>query len=90
MPLFVVERELPGITSDALQSAGLRAKTCCAEITEEGDPVRWIRSFFLVEKSGTHCYFEAQNSNVVEEANRRANIPFKSVVEVLELTPEEV
>jgi hypothetical protein len=90
MPLFVVERDLPGITPEALQSAGLRAKTCCAEITEEGEPVRWLRSFFLVEQSGTHCYFEAENRDVVEEANRRANIPFKSVVEVMELTPEKV
>lgn len=32
MPLYVVERDLPGITPDALRSAGSRAKTCCAEI----------------------------------------------------------
>ena len=45
MSLFVVERDLPGITPEELQSAGLRAKTCCAEISEEGQSVRWIRSF---------------------------------------------
>ncbi len=90
MPLFVVERELPGITPDALRSAGLRAKTCCAEISEEGMPVRWIRSFFLPEQSGTHCYFEAESKSVVEEANQRANIPFTSVKEVVEMTPEQV
>jgi len=28
MPLFVVKRTLPGITPDALMSAGVRAKTC--------------------------------------------------------------
>lgn len=90
MPLFVVERKLPGITPDALRSAGLRAKTCCAEISEEGTPVRWIRSFFLAEPSGTHCYFEAPDAQVVEEANTRANIPFERVVEVIEMTPEQV
>jgi hypothetical protein len=90
MPLFMVERELPGITQDALLSAGLRAKTCCAEITEEGQPVRWIRSFFLPEESGTHCYFEAQTKDIVEEANHRAKIPFTKVMEVVEMTPEIV
>jgi hypothetical protein len=90
MPLFMVERELPGITQDALLSAGLRAKTCCAEITEEGQPVRWIRSFFLLEQSGTRCYFEAQTKDIVEEANHRAKIPFTKVIEVVELTPEIV
>ncbi len=90
MPLFVVERDLPGITSEELQSAGLRAKSCCAEISDEGQPVRWIRSFFLPERSGTHCYFEANNKEVVEEANQRARIPFTRILEVVEMTPEKV
>ena len=59
MPLFVVKRDLPGVTPEMLQSAGLRAKTCCAEMTGEGQPVRWVRSFFLPEMAQTHCYFEA-------------------------------
>jgi hypothetical protein len=90
MPLFVVERDLPGITPEELQSAGLRAKTCCAEISEEGQPVRWIRSFFLPEDSGTHCYFEAASREVVAETNQRASIPFTRILEVVELTPEKV
>ncbi len=59
MPFFVVKRDLPGVTPEALQSAGLRAKSCCAEMTNEGQPVRWVRSFFLPETAQTHCYFEA-------------------------------
>jgi Protein of unknown function (DUF4242) len=61
MAQFVVKRDLPGVTLEALQSAGLRAKTCCAEMTQEGQPVRWIRSFYMPETSQTHCYFEAAN-----------------------------
>lgn len=88
MPLFVVERELPGITPEALQSAGLRAKTCCAEMTEEGNAVRWVRSFFLPESSRTQCYFEGANAEAVEEANRRAGIPFVRISTAAEMTPE--
>ena len=90
MPYFVVKRDLPGITLEALQSAGLRAKSCCAEMTGEGQPVRWVRSFYLPETSQTHCYFEAQSRPAVEEANQRANIPFTQIVEVVEMTPEMV
>ena len=90
MAIYVVERELPGITPEALTSAGLRAKTCCNEMTEEGMDVRWVRSFFLPEKEQRHCYFEANNASVVKEANERANIPFKNIIEVMELTPEVV
>jgi len=88
MPLFVVERELPGITPEALQSAGLRAKSCCAEMTHEGNEVRWVRSFFLPESARTHCYFEGASVAAIEEANQRAKIPFSRISAVVEMTPE--
>ena len=90
MPLFVAKRDLPGITPDALQSAGIRAKTCCAEMTQEGQPVRWIRSFYLPETAQTHCYFEASSREAVEEANIRARIPFTDIAQVVEMTPDSI
>ncbi|MBL7204627.1 MAG: DUF4242 domain-containing protein, partial [Desulfobacteraceae bacterium] len=59
MGCYVVIRHLPGITPEALTGAGLRAKSCAAEMTEEGTPIRWLRSFFIPETEQTHCYFEA-------------------------------
>jgi hypothetical protein len=90
MSYFVVKRDLPGITPEALQSAGIRAKTCCAEMTKEGESVRWIRSFYLPEKAQTHCYFEAASKEAVEEANKRARIPFSEIDAVVEMTPDSV
>jgi uncharacterized protein DUF4242 len=90
MSYFVVKRDLPGVTPEALQSAGLRAKSCCAEMTREGQPVRWVRSFYLPQSSQTHCYFEAASPLAVEEANKRARIPFTEIAEVIEMTPEMV
>jgi len=90
MPLFVAKRDLPGITPEALQSAGFRAKSCCAEMTGEGQPVRWVRSFYLPETAQTHCYFEAPSKTAVEEANQRARIPFTEIREVMEMTPDMV
>jgi len=90
MSMFVVKRDLPGVTPDVLHSAGLRAKSCCTEMTQEGRPVRWIRSFFLPETGQTHCYFEAASRQAVEEANQRARIPFVEIREVVEMTPDSV
>jgi hypothetical protein len=90
MACFVVKRDLPGLTPEALQSAGMRVKSCCAEMTQEGEAVRWMRSFYLPELAQTHCYFEAANRGAVEEANQRARIPFTLIAEVLEMTPESV
>ena len=90
MAVYVVKRALPGITPEALQSAGMRAKTCCSEMTQEGQSVRWIRSFFLPETAETHCYFEAPSKSAVEEVNNRARIPFVQITEAMEMTPEMV
>ena len=90
MSLYVVKRDLPGITPEALQSAGVRAKTCCAEMTGEGQAVRWVRSFYLPETAQTHCYFEAPSKAAVEEAQQRARIPFTQIAEVFEMTQEMV
>lgn len=40
MAYFVVQRDLPGVTPEILKSAGMRAKTCCSEMTNEGQSVR--------------------------------------------------
>jgi len=90
MSMFVVKRDLPGVTPEVLQSAGVRAKSCCTEMTQEGHPVRWIRSFFLPETAETHCYFEAASKQAVEEANQRARIPFVEIREVIEMTPDSI
>ena len=88
MSCYVVTRHLPGITPEALTGAGIRAKSCAAEMTEEGIPIRWLRSFFIPKTEQTHCYFEAPSPEAVKEVNERANIPFSEIHEVQELAPE--
>ena len=90
MSYFVVERNLPGITSDELSGAGLRVKTCASEMNQEGSEVRWMRSFFVPEKEQTFCFFEAPSMELVKELNERAQIPFTAISEVHELTPDSV
>ena len=90
MPKFIVERHLPGITSDQLKAAGVRAKTCCDEMVGEGTEVRWHRSFFLPKTEQTFCMFSAPDRDTVVEANRRAQIPFVKVHDAMEMTPDAV
>jgi len=90
MPYFVVQRKLPGVSPEELAGAGLRAKTCCAEMTEEGTDVRWVHSYFLPEAEETHCYFEGPSAEAVKEVNERANIPFSAILEAVELSPDSI
>jgi hypothetical protein len=90
MAMFIVQRDLPGITPEAMQSAALRSKTCCAEMTEEGQPVRWIRSFFLPNTMQTNCYYEGATAEVIKEVNRRAGIPYSAIADAVEVTPDMI
>jgi hypothetical protein len=90
MACYVVARHLPGITPDALTIAGLRAESCAAEMTDEGTPIKWLRSFFIPKTEKTHCHFDAPSADAVKEVNERANIPFSEIHEAQELVPEDV
>ncbi len=90
MSKFLVERNLPGITPEQLQAAGVRAKTCCQEMASEGSEVVWHRSFFLPESDRTFCVFEAPSRELVAEANRRAQIPYERIHEAAEMTPDAI
>lgn len=90
MPMFVVKRTLPGITPDEVHGAGVRAKSCAAEMQVEGSEVRWVRSFYLPETEQTHCYFEGPDAGAIRALNERARIPFDEITLAVEMTPASV
>jgi hypothetical protein len=88
MPVFLVERDLPGITMEELASAQKRAIQIGKELTAEGREVRYIRSMFVPGESKCMCLFEAPSPDNVREANERAQIPFTRIVIAEDLTPK--
>ena len=87
MPVFMVERDLPGITPEELAAAQKRAIQMGKELTAQGRQVRYIRSTFVPGESKCMCLFEAPGPENVREANERAQIPFTRIVEAEDLTP---
>ena len=88
MPVYMVERDLPGIKMEQLASAQKRAIEVGKELTSQGKQVRYIRSTFVPGQHKCMCLFEAPNPENVREANERAQIPFTRIVEAMDLTPE--
>lgn len=88
MPVFMVERDLPGITMEELAAAQKRAIRTGKELTAEGRQVRYIRSMFVPGESKCMCLFEAPTPDLVREANERAHIPFTRIVIAEDLTPK--
>jgi hypothetical protein len=87
MPVYMVERDLPGITLDQLGAAQKAAIDTSKRFSAEGKAVRYIRSTWVPGESRCMCLFEGGDPQVVEEVNRAANIPYTRVVEALDLTP---
>ena len=87
MPVYMVERQLPGITMDQLGGAQQAAISTSQQFTNQGKPVRYIRSTFVPGEAHCMCLFEAPNPNLVKEVNEAAKLPFTRIVEALDLTP---
>lgn len=89
MAIYMVERDLPGITLEQLGGAQKAAIDTSQRFTGEGKAVRYIRSTYVPGEAKVMCLFEAPNAQRVKEVNEAAQIPFNRIVEALDLTPKE-
>jgi len=87
MAVYMVERDLPGVTMEQLGAAQKEAIEKSRQFTSEGKDVRYIRSIFVPGEARCMCLFEAKNPDVVKEVNEAAKIPFTRIVEANDLTP---
>ncbi len=87
MAVYLVERELKGITMDQLAAAQKAAIDTGKRLTAQGKKVRYIRSTFVPGEARCMCLFEADNQQAVRELNEAAKIPYSRIVEAMDLTP---
>ena len=87
MTVYMVERDLKGITMEDLAAAQKAAIETSQKFTSEGKPVRYIRSTFVPGDSRCMCLFESTSQELVQDVNETAGIPFTGIVEALDLTP---
>lgn len=90
MPKYMVERHLPGVTGDQLSAAATRAKETTAAMTDEGTPIRYLRSTFVPGEDKCYCLFDGPSPDAVEQANQRAKIPYERVVEAMHIASEDL
>lgn len=87
MPVYMVDRDLPGVTMDALAQAQKKAIETAADYQKQGRDVRYIRSTFVPGESHCMCLFEAPSARDVSDLNDDAEIPYTRVTEAFDLTP---
>jgi len=89
MAVYMVERDLPGITQEQLAGAQRLAIGGAEKATSTGRPVRYIRSTFVPGEARCMCLFEAASADAVRDVNEAAGLPFTRIVEALDLTPAQ-
>jgi len=87
MSVYLVDRNLPGITMDQLAAAQKAAIETSQRFTLEGKHVRYIRSTFVPGEAHCMCLFEAADPQLVKDVNEAAQIPFSRISVALDLTP---
>lgn len=87
MAVYMVDRDLPGISMEQLADAQRRAIDWSERYQSQGRNVRYIRSTFVPGEAHCMCLFEAPNADLVSALNDDADIPYTRVTEALDLTP---
>ncbi len=88
MPVYMVDRKLPGVTTERLAAAQKAAIETCRQFTAKGAPVRYLRTTFVPGEARCMCLFEAASADIVRRVNEAAKIPYTRVVDALDLTPK--
>ena len=87
MGIYLVDRDLPGITLEGLAQLQRAEIGASEQLTAVGQRARYLRSVFIVGEARCLCLFEAENEVVVAALNEAARLPFTRIVAALDLSP---
>jgi len=80
----MVELYVSRIDADSVSRAAQRARLAADALSNEGTPVRYLRSMYVKEDETCFLLFEAESVDVVREVARCALLPVEHVAEVVE------
>lgn len=89
MAVYLVERNLPGISMEQLAAAQKAAIDKTQEFSSNGKEVSYMRSIFVPGESKCMCLFEASSAENVRAVNEAAGLPFTAIKEARDLPPQQ-
>jgi len=87
MSVYMVERDLKGISMEDLGGAQKAAIGMAQQMSAAGINIRYIRSTFAPDDGRCMCLFDATSDADVKRLNDEAGLPYSRVVPALDLTP---
>jgi hypothetical protein len=90
MAVFLVLRDLPGVTRDQYAAAQQAACDAARQASVGGRVVRHLGGFYMPRGGRAICIFDAHSLADVIAVNERAGVPFTEVLEAIELHPRSL
>lgn len=87
MSVYMVERNLKGISMEDLAGAQKAAIATADKMRSGGEQIRYIRSTFAPQDGRCMCLFEGTSADQVRALNDEGGLPYHQVVEAMDLTP---
>lgn len=87
MSVFMVERDLTGISMEDLAGAQKAAIATAEQMSSQGDKISYVRSTFAPDDGRCFCLFDGDSAEQVQRLNDTAGLPYTKVVPALDLTP---
>ena len=87
MTVYMVERDLKGISMEDLGGAQKAAIETAGMMRGQGERISYIRSTFAPEDGRCMCLFDGESADQVRKLNDTAGLPYTNVVEAMDLTP---
>lgn len=84
MPLYLIKRDVTGLSDADLDAAGYRAAACAYHY----DGLRWLTSYLDKAAQRLYCIYEAVDAEQLFDHSRRSLIPCDEVVEVAQIFAE--
>jgi hypothetical protein len=85
VPMYLVERYWPGVTSEWLLEALARGHPVMEQMSAEGTRVREISCILIPGEEVVFSVYEGPSANAVRQFNERAGIPVSRIVEAITL-----
>ena len=85
--LFLVFRDLPGVTRDQYTAAQRAAADASRRSSRVGREVSYLGGFFLTDPGRAICIFRAESAADAAAVNKQAGVPATDIVEAIDLRP---
>ena len=82
-PRYLAEWYQPAMTEERLDQTALRICQSAAELSARGSPVRVLVTMLMPDDEVAFCLFAAGSPALVEQACRRAGIPFSRITRAI-------